>query len=326
LAHREHANDNNFKLNPHIINSMFTKKHIISMRDFSRAEIDIVLKKAEELEPFAKGKKSDILAGKILALLFYEPSTRTRLSFETAMKRLGGETVNMISPGASSTSKGETLADTVRVVSEYADIIVLRHSKEGSARMAADVSSVPVINAGDGAGHHPTQTLLDLYTIKRESHLKNLSIALIGDLKYGRTVHSLAYALSLYGANISLVSPEQLKMPDEIKSDLRKIGVNVSETTTLEDVIPRVDVLYVTRIQKERFPDPSEYQKVAGTYRISPELLKDARDDMIIMHPLPRVNEIDAGVDATKHARYFQQAFYGVPVRMAVLSLVLEAR
>jgi len=305
---------------------MFTKKHIISMRDFSRVEIDAILKKAEELESFAKGKKSDLLAGKILALLFYEPSTRTRLSFETAMKRLGGETVNMISTETSSASKGETLADTIRVVSEYADAIVLRHSKEGSARMAAEISNAPVINAGDGAGHHPTQTLLDLYTIKRESHLENLDIALIGDLKYGRTVHSLAYALSLYGAKISLVSPEQLKMPDEIKGDLRKRGVDVSETTKLEDVIPNVDVLYMTRIQKERFPDPSEYQKVAGTYRISAELLKDARDDMIIMHPLPRVNEIDADVDATKHARYFQQAFYGVPVRMAVMSLVLGAR
>lgn len=305
---------------------MFTKKHILSMRDFSRAEIDAILKKAEELEPFAKRKKSNLLAGKILALLFYEPSTRTRLSFETAMKRLGGETINMISPEASSASKGETLADTIRVVSEYADIIVLRHFKEGSARMAAEVSSVPVINAGDGAGHHPTQTLLDLYTIKRESHLKNLDIALIGDLKYGRTAHSLAYALSLYGAKISLVSPEQLRMPDDIKSDLRKKGVDVSETTTLDDVISHVDVLYVTRIQKERFPDPSEYQKVAGTYRISAPLLKDAKDDIIIMHPLPRVDEIDADVDATKHARYFQQAFYGIPVRMAVLSLVLEAR
>jgi len=305
---------------------MFTKKHIISMRDFSRAEIDAILKKAEELEPFAKHKKSNLLAGKILALLFYEPSTRTRLSFETAMKRMGGETINMISPEASSASKGETLADTIRVVSEYADVIVLRHFKEGSARMAAEVSSVPVINAGDGAGHHPTQTLLDLYTIKRESHLKNLDIALIGDLKYGRTAHSLAYALSLYGANISLVSPETLRMPDEVKSDLRKKGVNVSETTKLEDVIHHADVLYVTRIQKERFPDPGEYQKVAGTYRISAELLKDAKDDMIIMHPLPRVDEIDVDVDATKHARYFQQAFYGIPVRMAVLSLVLEAR
>ncbi|UZE91908.1 MAG: aspartate carbamoyltransferase [Methanosarcinales archaeon] len=305
---------------------MFTKKHIISMRDFSRAEIDAILKKAEELESFAKGKKSDLLAGKILALLFYESSTRTRLSFETAMKRLGGETVNMISTETSSASKGETLADTIRVVSEYADAIVLRHSKEGSARMAAEISNIPVINAGDGAGHHPTQTLLDLYTIKRESHLENLDIALIGDLKYGRTVHSLAYALSLYGAKISLVSPEQLKMPDEIKGDLRKRGVDVSEATKLEDVIPNADVLYMTRIQKERFPDPSEYQKVAGTYRISAELLKDARDDMIIMHPLPRVNEIDADVDATKHARYFQQAFYGVPVRMAVMSLVLGAR
>ncbi|MDI6640349.1 MAG: aspartate carbamoyltransferase, partial [Methanocellales archaeon] len=188
---------------------MFTKKHIISMRDFSRAEIDHILQRAEALEPFASKKKSDLLAGKILAMLFYEPSTRTRLSFETAMRRLGGEAISMVSTEVSSAAKGEMLADTIRVVGEYADVIVLRHPKEGSARMAAEISKVPIINAGDGAGHHPTQTLLDLYTIKRESHLRNLNIVLIGDLKYGRTIHSLAYALSLYDAEISLVSPEQ---------------------------------------------------------------------------------------------------------------------
>lgn len=293
------------------------------MRDFSRAEIDHILQKAEALEPFASEKKSDLLAGKILAMLFYEPSTRTRLSFETAMRRLGGDTISMVSTEASSAAKGEMLADTIRVVGEYADVIVLRHPKEGSARMATGRSEVPIINAGDGAGHHPTQTLLDLYTIKRESHLRNLNIVLIGDLKYGRTVHSLAYALSLYDAKISLVSPEQLQMPSEIKEDLKKRGINVFETTKLEDVVADADVLYVTRIQKERFPDPSEYQKVAGSYRISVGSLKNCKDDMIIMHPLPRVDEIDVDVDSTKHAKYFKQAFYGVPIRMAVLSLVL---
>ncbi|MDI6902565.1 MAG: aspartate carbamoyltransferase [Methanocellales archaeon] len=302
---------------------MFTKRHIISMRDFSRAEIDHILQRAEALEPFASKKKSDLLAGKILAMLFYEPSTRTRLSFETAMRRLGGEAISMVSTEASSAAKGEMLADTIRVVGEYADVIVLRHPKEGSARMAAEISKVPIINAGDGAGHHPTQTLLDLYTIKRESHLRNLNIVLIGDLKYGRTIHSLAYALSLYDAKISLVSPEQLQMPSEIKDDLKKRGIDVYETTKLEDVVADADVLYVTRIQKERFPDPSEYQKVAGSYRISTESLKNCKDDMIIMHPLPRVDEIDVDVDSTKHAKYFKQAFYGIPVRMAVLSLVL---
>lgn len=302
---------------------MFAKRHIISMRDFSRVEIDCILQRAETLETFASKRSSNLLDGKILAMLFYEPSTRTRLSFEAAMKRLGGETISMVSTEASSAAKGEILADTIKVVGEYADVIVLRHPKEGSARMSAEMSDVPIINAGDGAGHHPTQTLLDLYTIKRESQLHNLNIALIGDLKYGRTVHSLAYALSLYDANISLVSPEQLCMPSEIKEDLTKRGINVYETTKLKDVMEDADVIYVTRIQKERFPDISEYQKVAGSYRISLKSLKNCKEDMIIMHPLPRVDEIDIGVDSTKHAKYFKQAFYGVPVRMSVLSLVL---
>ncbi len=302
---------------------MFDKRHIISMRDFSRVEIDHILQKAEKLETFASKRSSDLLKGKILAMLFYEPSTRTRLSFETAMKRLGGETISMVSAETSSVAKGEMLADTIKVVGEYADVIVLRHPKEGSARMSAEMSDVPIINAGDGAGHHPTQTLLDLYTIKRESHLHNLNIVLIGDLKYGRTVHSLAYALSLYGANISLVSREDLCIPSDITEDLKKRGINVYETTKLEDVMGDADVVYVTRIQKERFPDLSEYQKVAGSYRISLKSLKNCKEDMIIMHPLPRVDEIDTDVDSTKHAKYFKQAFYGVPVRMAVLSLVL---
>lgn len=299
------------------------KRDIISMRDFSRNDIDLVLKKAEELEPFARGKKSRELEGKILAMLFYEPSTRTRLSFETAMKRLGGDTIDMVSAEASSVAKGENLADTVRVIEGYADAILLRHPKEGAARMAADFSAIPVINAGDGAGHHPTQTLLDLYTIKRESRLKDLSIALVGDLKYGRTVHSLAYALTLYSANIWLVSPEQLRMPESIKNDLSHAGVSLKETPSLVKAIDQVDVLYMTRIQKERFPDPSEYQKVAGTYRITLELLRNVRENLIIMHPLPRVDEIAPDVDSTKYAKYFKQSFYGIPVRMAILSLVM---
>jgi aspartate carbamoyltransferase catalytic subunit len=299
------------------------RKDIISMRDFSKNEIDLILEKAVEMEPFAKGKKSNVLEGKILAMLFYEPSTRTRLSFETAMKRLGGDTIDMISTEASSVAKGETLADTIRVVEGYADAILLRHPKEGAARMAADFSSIPVINAGDGAGHHPTQTLLDLYTIKRESKLKDLSIALVGDLKYGRTVHSLAYALALYGAKIVLVSPEQLKMPESIKNDLIHLAVDLTEAQALAEVIDQVDVLYITRIQKERFPDPNEYQKVAGTYRVTLDLLKKARENLIIMHPLPRVDEIAPEVDGTKYAKYFKQSFYGIPVRMAILSLVM---
>ena len=295
------------------------------MRDFSRDEIDIILTKAKEFEPAARGKKSTLLSGKLLATLFYEPSTRTRLSFETAMKRLGGEVIDLGALEASSVAKGETLADTVRVIGNYADAIVLRHPREGSARMAAEYSNVPIINAGDGAGHHPTQTLLDLYTIMRESSLSNLKIALVGDLKYGRTVHSLAYALSLYHADMTLVSPAQLTMPEVIKKDLKKQGASISETANIEDVVGDIDVLYVTRIQKERFPDPAEYQKMAGSYRVTGELLKKARDNLIIMHPLPRVDEIDPAVDGTKYARYFQQSFYGVPVRMALLAMAMGA-
>lgn len=294
------------------------------MRDFSRDEVDIILKKAKDFEPIAKGKKSSLLSGKVLATLFYEPSTRTRLSFETAMKRLGGEVIDLGSIEKSSVAKGETLADTIRVIGNYADSIVLRHPREGAARMAAEYSKVPIINAGDGAGHHPTQTLLDLYTIMREGSLLDLRIALVGDLKYGRTVHSLAYALSMYHADMKLISPKQLQMPDVIKKDLKKQGASISETTNIEEVLGDIDVLYVTRIQKERFPDPAEYQKVAGIYRVTEELLKKARDNLIIMHPLPRLDEIDPAVDGTKYARYFEQSFYGIPIRMTLLAMAME--
>jgi aspartate carbamoyltransferase catalytic subunit len=303
---------------------MFTKRHVLSMRDFSREEIDSVLDLASELEPYAHGKKSAMLSGKILALLFFEPSTRTRMSFETAMKRLGGGVINLGPAEGSSISKGESLADTIRVIGGYADALVIRHPKEGSARLASEFSPVPVLNAGDGAGHHPTQTLLDLYTIKKESHLEDLSIALVGDLKYGRTVHSLAYALSLYGADITLVSPPTLRMPEQIKSDLSSKGTIVRETCDLSEVIRNVDVLYMTRIQRERFPDPVEYKKVARSYRITPEYLDGVRENLIIMHPLPRVDEIAPSVDVTKHALYFKQSFYGVTVRMALLKMLLE--
>lgn len=299
-------------------------RHIISMKDFSHDEIDIILKRAKDFEPIARGKKSSLLSGKILATLFYEPSTRTRLSFETAMKRLGGEVIDLGPVEKSSVAKGETLADTIRVIGNYADAIVLRHPREGSARMAAQFSNVPILNAGDGAGHHPTQTLLDLYTIMRESSLSNLRIALVGDLKYGRTVHSLAYALSMYHADMTLISPKQLQMPDVIKKDLKKQGASITETTNIEDVLEDIDVLYVTRIQKERFPDPAEYQKVAGMYRVTMELLEKAPDNLIIMHPLPRLDEIDPAVDRTKYARYFEQSFYGLPVRMALLAMAME--
>ncbi|WP_456330462.1 aspartate carbamoyltransferase [Archaeoglobus sp.] len=296
-------------------------KHLISITDLDKEDISYILKKAEEFEDVAMGKrKLRILEGKILGNLFFEPSTRTRMSFEVAMKRLGGDVINMTAQEASSVAKGETLADTIRVVSGYCDAIVIRHPLEGAARFAAENSSVPVINAGDGAGQHPTQTLLDLYTIKKEcGRLDGITIALMGDLKYSRTIHSLIKALALFEMKIYLISPEALALPDDIIED---VGGEIKRAK-LEDVISEIDVLYVTRIQKERFPDEEEYRKVSGSYRITAETLKKAKDSMIVMHPLPRVDEIHPSVDATKHARYFQQSFYGVPVRMAILSEVM---
>ncbi len=297
---------------------MFTQKHIVSMRDLTRDDVDFVLDYAEKMIPYAKAGVR-LLQSRILALLFFEPSTRTQLSFDSAMKRLGGSTLSLTSQ-ESSVLKGETLADTIKVVGEYADAIVLRHPREGAARMASEISSVPIINGGDGAGHHPTQTLLDLYTIKKESHLHDLDIALLGDLKYGRTAHSLAYALNMYDANITLVAPEGLQMPKHIVSTLDSVRL----TEDIDEVIRDVDVLYVTRIQKERFPDPNEYLRVAKSYRITLPVLRGVRDNLIIMHPLPRVDEIAQEVDQTKYAKYFKQAFYGIPVRMALLAILLN--
>ncbi len=294
-------------------------RHLISIEDLSRDDILHILRKAERFEDVARGlKKLKVLEGKILANLFFEPSTRTRMSFETAMKRLGGEVINMTAQEASSIAKGETLADTVRVISKYVDVIVIRHPLEGSARFASEHSEVPVINAGDGAGQHPTQTLLDLYTIMKEcGRIEGLKIALMGDLKYSRTVHSLIKALNMFNNEIYLISPEGLRLPEEFLEEVKAEEVN------LNDVIEEIDVLYVTRIQKERFPDEEEYRKVAGSYRITAKTLERAKDNLIVMHPLPRVDEIDVDVDKTKHAKYFDQAFYGVPVRMAILHEVL---
>lgn len=294
------------------------------MKDFSQEEIDHVLDTAEKLEPVARGmEKSRLLDGKIIALLFFEPSTRTRLSFETAIQRLGGQIINLGSVEASSVMKGENLADTIRVISKYADLIVLRHPQDGAARMASEFSSVPIINGGDGSVHHPTQTFLDLYTIRRESHLEGLKIAMAGDLKYGRTVHSLCHALSLYGAKMTFVSPPELQMPAEIVRDLKRQNIKVRETDSFEDVIGDIEVLYMTRVQQERFPDPEEYEKVKNRLKLTGELLENAAPDLKILHPLPRVNEISPEVDETPYACYFQQAFYGVPTRMALLTLAM---
>lgn len=300
------------------IHEMFKKKHVVSMRDLTRDDVEFILDYAERMMPYAKAGVR-VLENRILALLFFEPSTRTQLSFDSAMKRLGGSTLSLTSE-ESSVLKGETLADTIKVVEGYADAIVLRHPKEGAARMASEISRIPIINGGDGAGHHPTQTLLDLYTIKKESHLDNLDIALLGDLKYGRTAHSLAYALNMFNANIALVAPEGLQMPKHIVDTLNSVRL----VEDVDEVIRDVDVLYVTRIQKERFPDPTEYLRVAKSYRLTLRVLERVRENLIIMHPLPRVDEIAPEVDQTKHARYFKQAFYGIPVRMALLAILMN--
>jgi len=300
-------------------------RHVISVHDFSVEELIDVLDRAEGMVKIARGEAdSDILKGKVLACIFFEPSTRTRLSFETAMNRLGGSVIGFAGTEATSVVKGETLADTIRMVSGYADAVVVRHPREGAARLAAEFSDVPVLNAGDGAGQHPTQTLLDLFTIRAEmGRLEGLNISLVGDLRYGRTAHSLALALAKFGNTINLVSPKGLEMPGEVVGFLEDAGMFGQACHSPDEVMSGTDVLYVTRIQKERFPDPVEYERVAGMYRVDPALVSMGPESMIVMHPLPRVNEITPEVDALPQAKYFVQAFNGVPVRMALLSMVI---
>ncbi|MFC4437447.1 MULTISPECIES: aspartate carbamoyltransferase [Natrialbaceae] len=299
--------------------------HVITSKQLSRSDIETVLDRAAEIrdDPTAV---ADRHAGALLGLLFFEPSTRTKMSFETAMKRLGGDVVDMGSVESSSVKKGETLADTVRVIEGYADALVLRHPKQGAATMASEFVDVPLLNAGDGAGQHPTQTLLDLYTIRENAGLEDLTIGIMGDLKYGRTVHSLAYALSNFDAHQHFISPESLRLPREVVYDLHQEQerAQVREHEALEEILPSLDVLYVTRIQRERFPDETEYQKIAGEYQIDVDTLEAASDDLTVMHPLPRVDEIAPEVDETEHAAYFEQAHNGVPVRMALLDLLLS--
>ena len=302
----------------------FEGRDIISIKDFSKDEINHVFKVAKTMELVAE-KGSEMLRGKILATLFFEASTRTRLSFESAMHRLGGATIGFAEAEIASVKKGENLADTIRTVDNYADVIALRHPLEGAARLAAEFSKVPIINGGSGAEEHPTQALLDLYTmVKEKGGIEGLKVALVGDLRYGRTVHSLAYALSLYKIELYLVSPETLRMRREVLQTIKE-RIPVMEKTSLEKIVPVVDVLYVTRIQKERFPDPVEYAKVKGSYRIDLETLKEAKKDLTILHPLPRVDEIATEIDSTPYARYFQQVRNGIVVRMALLALILGA-
>jgi aspartate carbamoyltransferase catalytic subunit len=302
----------------------FENRDIISIKDFSREEIDYFFKKAKSMEPLAING-SEMLRGKILATLFFEASTRTRLSFESAMQKLGGSTIGFAEAEIASVKKGENLADTVRTVENYADVIALRHPLEGAARLAAEFSKVPIINGGSGAEEHPTQALLDLYTmVKEKGKIDGLKIAMAGDLRYGRTVHSLAYALSLFDVELLLVSPETLRMRREVLQVIKE-RIPVIERTSLDRIVPLVDVLYVTRIQKERFPDPAEYAKVKGSYKVDLQALREAKENLIIMHPLPRVDEIAAEVDSTPYARYFQQVRNGIVMRMALLALILGA-
>ncbi len=303
-------------------------KDILHGNQFSRKEIDAVIKVAADFEKELKKKDSlTLLKGKILATLFFEPSTRTRLSFEAAMQRLGGGVISMASAESSSAAKGETVADTAKTVSQYADVIVIRHPRIGSAKEAADAAPIPVINAGDGAGQHPTQALLDIYTIKKElGSMKNLRVSLVGDLKNGRTVHALVEVLSHFEVSLYFVSPSLLRMPEEITVQLKEKGCEVTETEDLALAASRSDLIYMTRIQKERFADLSEYEKVKGSYIINREFIDRLKKKITILHPLPRVDEINPDVDSYPGAAYFRQMRNGVYVRMALLSMILGKR
>jgi len=301
-------------------------KDIISVRQFGRSDLEYVFGVAHEMRGMVERIGTfDLLKGKILANLFYEPSTRTSSSFTAAMERLGGSVIPISEVKYSSVSKGESLPDTIRTLECYADVIVLRHPETGSAAIAAKAARKPVINAGDGVGEHPTQALLDTFTIMEElGRLGDLNVTLLGDLKYGRTVHSLARLLSQFrDIKLNYVSPDILKMPKEVMDEVGARGVPQAEFSSLEKVLPETDVLYVTRVQKERFEDPADYEKVKGAYVIDPAIMKAARQNMIVMHPLPRVGEISPDFDDDPRAAYFRQMEYGLYVRMALLAMVL---
>lgn len=299
-----------------------SKNSLVSISDYSKDEILSILDSAAKFESNPNQKT---LAGKVIATLFFEPSTRTRLSFETAVIRLGGSIIGFSDAATSSSSKGETLNDTIHMVSSYADAIVMRHPLEGAARYAAEISPVPIINAGDGANQHPSQTLLDLYSIlKTQGTLENLNISLVGDLKYGRTVHSLIMAMSHFNPTFKFIAPEELKMPDEYKVFCKNHGIRYSESTDLHDNFNDADILYMTRVQRERFQDLMEYERVKNVYTLKNEMLENSKSNLKILHPLPRVTEIDPDVDSNEKAYYFQQAQNGLYVREAILSKVLK--
>lgn len=296
-------------------------RSLISIDDYTKEEQVRVLDEAAEFE---KDPSRPLLGNKVVATLFFEPSTRTRLSFESAVSRLGGKIIGFTDSASSSVTKGESLRDTIRTVANYSDLIVMRHPKEGSARFASEISSVPIINAGDGANQHPTQTLLDMYSIRKtQGTLDQLNVTFVGDLKYGRTVHSLVIALTNYNTTFNLVSPEELKLPSAVKIHIKDKKLKYNQYTELAPVIPQTDILYMTRIQRERFSDPMDYEKVKDAYILKNEMLKETRPNLRILHPLPRVNEIDIDVDANQQAYYFEQALNGVYVRQALIKLIL---
>ncbi len=300
-------------------------RDIVSIRDFSKENILEVIGNADKIAK-DREKYSSLLHGRVMAALFFEPSTRTRLSFESAMHRLGGSVIGFAEPSMTSISKGETFEDTIKIIDGYCDVIVMRHPEVGSAKRAADIAKNPVINAGDGAHEHPTQTFGDLFTIKKSlGRLDNLTVGFLGDLKYGRTVHSLAFALSHFNPTFYFISHKSLKMPEEDLKELDRRKIKYYEEEDLLKVSKNLDVLYVTRIQKERFLNPEEYHQVKGIYQIDPSFLKHTKPELKILHPLPRVDEINPQLDKASQSIYFEQSHNGIPVRMALLSMVLGA-
>jgi aspartate carbamoyltransferase catalytic subunit len=299
-------------------------KSLVSIDDYTKEEYLEILRVASEFE---KNPVQNILEGRVVATLFFEPSTRTRLSFESAVNRLGGRVIGFTDSSSSSVSKGESLKDTILTVSNYSDLIVMRHPLEGSARYASEVATVPVINAGDGANQHPTQCLLDLYSIqKTQGTLENLKISMVGDLKYGRTVHSLLMAMSHFNPTFNFISPDELKMPDEYKLFLESKGIAYNEYSELAENIKDSDIVYMTRVQRERFADPLEYEKVKNVYILKNKMLEGTKDNLRVLHPLPRVNEISTDVDTSHKAYYFPQALNGVFTRQAIMSKILGLR
>ncbi|MEX1996616.1 MAG: aspartate carbamoyltransferase [Nitrosopumilaceae archaeon] len=306
------------------MSNSFFQKDIVSIRDFDKQKFETVFDATDKIIKMSPNERRELARGKILGYLFFEPSTRTRLSFEAAMASLGGTSIGIADASFSSAKKGESLADTVRIMALYSDVLVLRHQFDGSSRFAAEVSPKPMINAGSGTEEHPTQAILDLYTIRKEKKkIDGLKIGIVGDLKYGRTVYSLLYALGNYKVDVHLISPPTLKIRADSTYEIKK-RLSYTESTDLEEKLDEFDVLYVTRIQKERFADAEEYTKVKGSYKIGPDMLKKMKDDSIIMHPLPRLDEISPEVDSTKHAKYFKQAEYGKDTRAALLALILN--